>query len=571
MKNIYLFFAFILLTSISLNSQTDCEAGEASTKLAVNNIDAGLLNSGDMFWDLSNGKYEYPAGSDKNLMFAAALWMGGTDDMGELHMAAQTYRQSGTDFFSGPISNDSTSCIDFDRFWSVDGTVITSFLTAFDANEIIAETDVDSILLGWPGKNNPYFSNITGFDLAIDKDFAPFWDENEDGVYNPLDGDYPVIDSEVAGVYADQMIWWMFNDAANEHIETGGLPIEMEVGVLAYAWSSNDYRNNATFYRYTFNYKGEQNLSDFYIGQWVDGDLGNFEDDFIGCDTTENMGYFYNGDDLDDELNGYGDEIPMIGVKLLEDLDGNNDDDIKMSSFIYYNNDFDVTGNPESSSDYYNYLQGKWKDGTPFTQGGNGYGGEIPTQFVYPSNPIDPNGWSECSESNPPADRRFMINMGPFDLTPGESRSATVAYIVAPEDQITYPCPSTDILVDISQQADSFYQQQQLAFYDTVTLIMDDTTSWVTSIEDITLMPTSVYPNPAQEYIVLAMKELKDFKKDRINIIDNLGRIIKVIKTDPVVDDQRVVVGDLPDGIYFYEILDNADQVLSVGKFLISQ
>jgi hypothetical protein len=47
--------------------------------------------------------------------------------------------------------------------------------------------------------------------------------------------------------------------------------------------------------------------------------------------------------------------------------------ELGMSSFLYYNNDFTVIGNPENASDYYGYLSGTWKDGSPFTDGGDAY------------------------------------------------------------------------------------------------------------------------------------------------------------------------------------------------------
>ena len=44
-----------------------------------------------------------------------------------------------------------------------------------------------------------------------------------------------------------------------------------------------------------------------------------------------------------------------------------------MSKFVYYNNDANQTnGNPFIATDFYNYLQGKWRTGTDIQFGGNG-------------------------------------------------------------------------------------------------------------------------------------------------------------------------------------------------------
>ena len=116
-----------------------------------------------------------------------------------------------------------------------------------------------------------------------------------------------------------------------------------------------------------------------------------------------------------------------------------------MSKFVYYNNDFTVTGNPEGAEDVYNYLRAIWKDGVPFTYGGNGKEGTEVCDFMFPGD-SDPNGWgiggdcgnvlsrpswSEDTEGNIPADRRFLQSAGPFTLSPGAVNDITVGVIWA--------------------------------------------------------------------------------------------------------------------------------------------
>ncbi|MFN8393551.1 MAG: T9SS type A sorting domain-containing protein [Bacteroidia bacterium] len=72
--------------------------------LNVNKVNALIINSGDQFWDLiSNPRYEVPAGSGLHANFANALWIGGMDETGQLHVSGATYRQSGDDYFLGPF------------------------------------------------------------------------------------------------------------------------------------------------------------------------------------------------------------------------------------------------------------------------------------------------------------------------------------------------------------------------------------------------------------------------------------------------------------------------------------
>jgi hypothetical protein len=59
---------------------------------------------------------------------------------------------------------------------------------------------------------------------------------------------------------------------------------------------------------------------------------------------------------------------------------------IIMSKFVYYNNDGSNIGNPNNAQQYYNYLRGIWKDGSPLVYGGNGYqtSGADSCDFMFP-------------------------------------------------------------------------------------------------------------------------------------------------------------------------------------------
>src|SRR4051812_46594053 len=73
--------------------------------LDVNNIKARVNSDATLFDNMTAGKcsFEVPKGSGLNTIFISDLWIGGKDEGNSLHLAAQTYRQNGTDFFQGPI------------------------------------------------------------------------------------------------------------------------------------------------------------------------------------------------------------------------------------------------------------------------------------------------------------------------------------------------------------------------------------------------------------------------------------------------------------------------------------
>ena len=110
-----------------------------------------------------------------------------------------------------------------------------------------------------------------------------------------------------------------------------------------------------------------------------------------------------------------------------------------MSKFVYYNNDFTVTGNPSTGTHIYNYLRGIWKDNVPMTYGGDGHGsGQGSTtdlcNFMFPgtSDPDFPGQeWTEVTAGNTPADRRFLQSAGPFTLQPGAVNEITTGVVWA--------------------------------------------------------------------------------------------------------------------------------------------
>ena len=108
-----------------------------------------------------------------------------------------------------------------------------------------------------------------------------------------------------------------------------------------------------------------------------------------------------------------------------------------MTKFLYFNNT--LPGIPISQTDpingteYYQYMTGFWKDGTPLTCGGNGYGGNSSANFAYSGNTYTngicgTNNWSETGSGS---DKRFIMSTGPYTLLPGEVIELEYAYITA--------------------------------------------------------------------------------------------------------------------------------------------
>lgn len=472
------------LQSLSYN----CAAGTSTTLLNINNVKTSIMNGGDMWWDLQgDARYEIPIGSGKHSLFAGALWIGGKDDNNQLKVAAQTYRSSGDDFWPGPLDNvrltsdglpnsnygktDASVCAKYDQHYVLLRSDVEEFVGWWNSdNKSVDYPDykIPSSILNYPGnRSSDDFSNaFSGADTLVAttpyyslETLAPFRDVDGDGRYNPLAGDYPEYNLDGAlnckeddMLFGDQTLWWVYNDAGNSHTASkSSASIGLEIQAQAFAFSTNDEINNMTFYNYRIINRSHSALNETWFGQFVDADLGNYKDDYVGCDVERGLGYCYNGDEDDDGAKGYGTNPPAIGVDFFrgpladegDGIDNNRNgivdepgEQIIMSKFVYYNNNTDVTnGEPDIASDFYNYLRGVWKDGSLMTYGGDGTNQTNPTcDFMFPGD-TDPNfvgqTWTEQSAGNVPDDRRFVQSAGPFTLEPGAVNNVTSGVVWA--------------------------------------------------------------------------------------------------------------------------------------------
>ena len=431
-----------------LRTTANCAPASSSVELDANNVRCLLHNGGDFWWDLvGNPRYEVPklprdqAASARHSSFAGSLWIGGVDESGQLRVAAQTYRQGGNDFWPGPLTAggatvDEITCTTWDKHYKITKEEIIAFRGAYSQsvlNGTPLNLDDFPAVRTWPA----FGEDADGNRLAL----APFVDvDNDPFNYTPSAGDYPDIAPCDGGGEPDQAVWWVINDKGDVHTETGGEAIGLEIQMLAFAFATTDQVNDMTFYKYKVINKSTLRLNETYMGQWVDSDIGNYSDDYVGCDTSRGLGFAYNGDANDETASGYGEFPPSLGLDFFQGPFGDDGNRMNMKHFVYYENDFSLRGNPEVATHFYGYLRGYWKDGSRMVDNGqNGYPGTAQgpvTDFMYPGDPGwcgggGNGGWSEVSAGNQPFDRRFLQSAGPFTLQPGAVNDIIVGTVWA--------------------------------------------------------------------------------------------------------------------------------------------
>ncbi len=477
----------------TVNFRENCNSAVAQTDQAINNVRARLTTGGDVWWNGDRGSYVVPKVEpgvpEVSSIFSGAVWLGGKDDGDNLKVAAQTYgrSQGNFDFWPGPLvesgadqgTTDDVTCKNWDRFFRVRADEINQFRAAWRAaeknGEVLEPGSIPLNIRGWPATGNPYFVDIYNFELPLtEQGLAGFHDEDGDGLYDPVKGDFPVIQirgcEESKGFppqYGDEMIFWIYNDAGNTHAESNGDKINMEVQVQAFSYSTNDEINNMTFQRYKLINRAIESIHDTYFAMWVDPDLGCHSDDYIGSDIPRSLAYVYNEDATDGEsggctcgdVNTYCDEVPILGIDYFRGPLDEFGAELGMSSFTYYNNGSvgnppQGTTDPDNAQQYYNYMSGFWKDGSPFQFGGDAYQeGTDPIAYAFVDPPNDDAGWSMCTADLPFGDRRTVQASGPFRLDPGAVNELIIGVVWVPNQ--SYPCPSISKL----QEADDIAQK----------------------------------------------------------------------------------------------------------------
>lgn len=377
----------------------------------------GRVNSNGLFFNNPNnysGGYEFPKGTGNHLMYSSSFWFGGIDSDDALYLSADQFRGN-ADLFPGPYSstnsyNITSYAVNYaNPIWSITKEQIEYHLDNYQQPNYSPIPEI----LNWPG------NGITS--LGVSEQLAPYIDVDNDGVYDPFTGDYPCI----RGDFATYVI---MNDDAITH-ESGGEKLGIEVHFMFYQFLSNDFIDSTTFINIKVINKGQIELVDFRTTYYVDHDIGFAFDDYRGCDSSLNLAYGYNAMDFDPGGSGalgYANNPPACGVVSLNNA--------MASSGGYVNGGSPTcpTCDPIAPIEYWYYMNSKWRDGTPWYYGGNGYPGSNgvttqPTNYQYSGNPYTGLGWSEMNTdgngtTNPAdEDKRFLMTMESQQLFPGDT------------------------------------------------------------------------------------------------------------------------------------------------------
>jgi hypothetical protein len=360
-----------------------------------------LLGKSDGLYYPYTGIADIESGANTtSVIYAGSIWMGATvaatlDTNTDVGDTLVTSGQHDTDWGEGPIVDGSP----------VPGALSSARYRVYKLYSDSLEDNPNQDYLEWPAEDG----------APVDANGKPLLPAG-----NPT-----------------QVCWSVYNDldvAAHTGTRgTVGRGLGIEVRQTMWAYASEGPLANMVFARFRIYNKGPHDLENMYVSLWSDPDLGDANDDYVGCDTVLSLGYCYNADNDDTD---YGSNAPACGYDFFQGplIVGDESDtaimwdfqrfpgykNMGMTSFNRYINPL----GPDTPTDSYRFMTGLTKDGSPLLDNNGdttlffGYGDPTTTP---------PTGFVD----NAPADRRFMQSTGPFTLNRGDSTEIVAAIIVA--------------------------------------------------------------------------------------------------------------------------------------------
>lgn len=378
---------------------------------------------------------------------------------------------------------------------------------------------------------------------------ADFQDLDGDGVYNPL-LDHP-------DKLGDRTLWTVYSDSTplSHRIRFQTLPLGLEMHQTAWAFTQSGALDDVIFFRYRLINAGGDDVRDLIFSIWEDADLGNPGDDLVGCDPESQLGFIYN--DGDDDR--YGINPPSFGIKLLQgaivEAPGDtayryrgpyfgtdtlfDKKNLPMASFLYYLYNDSIHGHPNNklTARYYQ-IGGVDANGNPIdpTQWGTGGTPQNDPRFFYSGDPVSSTGWRD----NVPADKIFMVNMGPFHFAVEDTQDVIIAYVVS---------RGTSALNSITEMRQA---AQAAEDYIGIVLGIDDRDA--PALRQFTLHQN--YPNPFNPFTTIRF-ELTRRGQVTLEVFNLLGERAAVLADGMMNAGEHTLqfhAAHLPSGVYFYRL-----------------
>ncbi len=405
---------------------------------------------------------------------------------------------------------------------------------------------------------------------------ADFYDGDNDGIYNPVDKNWNGVwdpTEDMPDLLGDETTWCIFNDGQPAELRTrfGGIPpqgIEIQQTIFA---SRLPELEDVIFLRYKITNKGTvaEVLDSVIFGFMADPDIGDHDDDLVGCDTLLSSGFCYNSG-ID---NQYGVNPPAFFTTLLQgpivesqnpsdtaydrkgihiganEYFGHKNQDI-ISSVNFVSSD-PLIGDPNDEFEIRHFMKGLSKLGNKLDPCNHNWsevrGGvdcsKVNPLYWYSGDPVEDIGWLEIYGT----DNREMLSVGEFTLEKDKPITIIGAYVLG---------RGTDALNSITVVRDNV-RRAILEYESNFASLAYNPGEPVYPIDNYVLYQN--YPNPFNPTTTIRYELLQD-GIITIKLYDILGQEVATILNEFKKADRyelKFDAGNLASGVYIYRMKVN--------------
>ena len=366
---------------------------------------------GNLFQTESGFQSRYVGENADFLRFVGSWAMGIENDSRYASINTSTEKEC----WPGPIDTLTSIAkdpLDWNEVWTVSRSEVEQHVLKFDEPNY----EMPMSIKNWPAAHKQ---------LHIWAYLAAFVDWNDNGIYDPENGDYP----DFSG---DKAIYTISNDQYGEHLASGTEKLIGEQLTELYTLNEFGFENVLFGSTYFIN-RSDRTYAPFYFGHMLDFQLGDSSDNRIGTNVSENMVIGYNGDELDEGDIGFGTAIPGVALIYLNQ-------DIYSSSILVENDP--IRGIPKTGQEFESVMSGLWKTGAQKSMNLLGTESGAKTRYIYPaqSDPENPDiVWTDESSGEGFGTRKMVLTTKHNRLKPSEHLKLDFAIIFETQTEGNVP------------------------------------------------------------------------------------------------------------------------------------
>jgi hypothetical protein len=480
-------------------------------------------NNGFYFDPRGRPNYTIPSEGNASTVFSMSPCAAGTVS-GQLLASGPSYPTQGLNgFWPGPTCSDTTTSYleNYLQAWTIDKGMIWDHMDHWDDPGYAVPHDIAS----WPGNGD-----VANGEPEM---LSPFNDIDQDGEYEPEQGESPLIrgDREVHFILSSRY------PQLNWPSPTG---LDLSVTAFAFQATAADTLWQTTFLNLKYVNRSGLTYDTLYLGFAADFDIGCWNDDYTGCDTTLGLAFNYNANPSDltcTGLPGFGQHPPAFGISVLN---------TELHSFSYIGQNISNHTSPNTPPELFNRLRGFWNNGDTIRSGCSDDPQLPPTRYTFPSEVQDLSGISEFTCISAPSDRRFISSYGPFlNVAPGDTICLEFALIFA-QDTLGDNFTSVSLLKQKAAAVKAWYDQSGLSCTQDVALGMPTTARPLGSL-------LSIAPNPATD---LARITLGATAGGELRVLTPTGQVIRSQRYAAHTTALELDLAGLPNGTYLLQTVE---------------